>query len=173
MLCAFLLWICLCQFNFQTQPGILKGLRKTFSSSTPSLAIWSCCLRAGGVQRSARRYQSVHDLRGEKMTSSLLPSWYLLKGFSLVILNLKPSRREGLASLRGAESISKTSHCKRDVLRLSKNLRFTHHWKRKIAANYEGPVLSSHQQFGTAPFQRGKNVFVCLGQGSTLYNWIF
>ena len=30
----FLLWIYLCQFHFQTQPGILWGLRETFSSST-------------------------------------------------------------------------------------------------------------------------------------------
>lgn len=31
---AFLLLICLCHFNFQTQPGTLTGLRKIFSSST-------------------------------------------------------------------------------------------------------------------------------------------
>ena len=29
----FLLWIYLCQFHFQTQPGILWGSRETFSSS--------------------------------------------------------------------------------------------------------------------------------------------
>ena len=33
---AFPLLICLCQFNFQIQPGTLRGLRKTFASITHS-----------------------------------------------------------------------------------------------------------------------------------------
>ena len=157
-MCAFLLRICLCQFNFQTQPGTLRGFRKTFSSSTQSLTIWSCCLRAGDVQRSARRYQSIHDLGGKKWLLFCIPNTSL-RAFPWPSWTWNQAGKGVWFLLSEVQRASAKHLIVREMYCAWANLRFTHHWKRKIAANYKDPVLSCHQQFGTACF---KEVKMCL-----------
>ena len=89
---AFLLLICPCQFNFQTQPEILRGLRKTFfhlniTVKQHCFTEWSavsCCLYLGQWNLQHLRLLPCREVK----PSSSQATWIITKGHLMLMKDL-------------------------------------------------------------------------------------